>query len=56
MLRHSKASTTEIYLSMEHNSALKLKSEIENAFKDDDFVPVKQKKKIKILKCNKKGF
>lgn len=47
MLRHSKASTTEIYLSMEHNPALKLKSEIENAFEDDDFVPVKQKKKNK---------
>lgn len=37
MLRHSKASTTEIYLSMENNPALKLRNEIDKAFDDKHF-------------------
>ena len=35
MLRHSKASTTEIYLSMKKDPALDLRNRIDNAF--DDF-------------------
>ena len=43
MLRHSKASTTEIYLSMENNPALKLANDIDNVFdnqsiKDDNLL------------------
>ena len=52
MLRHSKASTTEIYLLMEHNPALKLQKEIDDVF-DKDINEKKDKKGIKILKCKK---
>ncbi|MCM1556916.1 MAG: site-specific integrase [Anaeroplasma bactoclasticum] len=44
MLRHSKASTTEIYLSMEENPALKLKDEIANVFDEEAFVPKRKSK------------
>lgn len=46
MLRHSKASTTEIYLSMEHNPALKLQKEIDDVF-DKDINEKKDKKRNK---------
>lgn len=44
MLRHSKASTTEIYLSMDENPALKLQSDIKNVFDEKDTI---QKRKSK---------
>ena len=50
MLRHSKASTTEIYLSMEHNPALRLRKEIENVFDDDSYKKYEEDDELEIKK------